>query len=274
MATQTKYWCYTLNNPTEDDKSPPQALWTYHVVGHETGSSGTSHFQGYIEMNKLYRLTGMAKLFPRAHLEPRKGTAQQAADYCKKDGDFQEYGTISLPKNTNQIKAQKRNWDEAFQAAKTGDFESIPKDMLTRYYHSYKRIKQDYQQAPPPLADVCGIWFVGPPRTGKSHTARERYPGYYDKPCNKWFDGYQGEETIIIDDFDTNHLVLGHHLKRWADKYAFPAEHKGTTVQIRPKRIVVTSNYSIEEIFYADKTLQEALLRRFTVEEFNTVYDK
>lgn len=52
--------------------------------------------------------------------------------------------------------------------------------------------------------DVRGIWIYGPPGTGKTHRARTRYGKVYLKPQNKWWDGYQGEETVVIDDLDFN----------------------------------------------------------------------
>ncbi|AUM61928.1 Rep [uncultured virus] len=268
----SKYWCYTLNNPAPNYELPPADLWTYHIYGREVGESGTPHLQGYIEMYKPYTFVSMKNLLPGAHIEKRQGSGQQASDYCKKDGDYTENGTLAPPRGYAGGAATKRRYEEAFETAINGDMNDIDKDLLTRHYHAYKRIKQDNPTPPEALDNVCGLWYVGPPNTGKSYAARERYPNLYDKPANKWFDGYRGEDTVLIDDFDMNHKVLGHHLKRWADRYAFPAEQKGTTIAIRPQRIIVTSNYYIEEIFSEDKVLVEALKRRFTVEEFSEIH--
>jgi len=105
---------------------------------------------------------------------------------------------------------------------------------------------------------------VGTPGTGKSRSARTRWPGLYNKPLNKWWCSYQGEATVLLDDFDKQHSVLGSHLKQWADHYAFVAESKGGSSTIRPARIVITSNYAPEEL-WEDKQMVDAIKRRFKV---------
>jgi hypothetical protein len=125
-----------------------------------------------------------------------------------------------------------------------------------------KQMAKDHMKAPEPHPHLEGEWHVGPSGTGKSRGVREKYPGAYYKMCNKWWDGYQGEETVVIEDIDKVHSVLGHHLKIWGDHGAFLAETKGGAMMIRPKRIVVTSNYEIEEIWQDRETI-EPIMRRY-----------
>ncbi len=263
-AAQSKHWCFTINNPTRFDNVDFGDTMDYLVVGKEGASSSTPHLQGYVAFKTRKRRTAVSKMMPRAFLVSADGTPQQASDYCKKEGDFTEFGTLP----DTQPQAVKRKWDDAFELAKTGRMDEIPKDMLIQYYHSFKRIRQDHPSEMASLDSTCGIWFVGPTGCGKSRRARLDYPDYYDKPLNKWWDGYRDEPNVILDDMGPDQgLHMGLFLKRWTDHYPFPAEQKGTTVQIRPKQIIVTSQYTIGEVFEKkeDPPLVAALLRRFEV---------
>jgi len=99
---KSKYWCFTLNNPTQGEEAVLHAigngdmLVTYLVLGREVGVNGTPHIQGYVEFRSRWDLVRCQQRFMmRAHYEPRRGTPQEAAEYCKKDGDYDEYGIIS-----------------------------------------------------------------------------------------------------------------------------------------------------------------------------------
>jgi hypothetical protein len=81
-------------------------------------------------------------------------------------------------------------------------------------------------------------------------------------PTSKWWDGYYNQENVIIDDFDKYMKGQAYWLKIWGDRYAFPAEIKGSSAMIRPKVICITSQYHPCDIWDDSETL-EAIRRRF-----------
>jgi len=113
-----------------------------------------------------------------------------------------------------------------------------------------------------PLGDVCGIWVFGASGSGKTRAVLGAYPTAFIKPRNTWWDGYQEEEVVLIDDIDKFDVALGGKLKHWADFCPFIGEFKGGSRRIRPRLVIVTSQYVIGDIWKDDET-KEALKRRF-----------
>jgi len=105
---------------------------------------------------------------------------------------------------------------------------------------------------------IKGTWHYGEPRTGKSTAARTGV--YYLKSANKWWDGYAGEDKVVLEDVDP-HMKdwLSYFIKIWTDWWHFKAEIKGGHITIQIKEFHVTSNYSLTEVFGEDA----AIISRF-----------
>lgn len=287
MTKQDRRWVFTLNNYRPCDIDDVKGLpYHYLVYGKEKGESGTPHLQGFVTFKGKKSLKQLSKLVPRAHWEIAKAPSAIAAAYCKKgeqtkeeweeekdkgptfglNADVFEDGHVPAPgKRTDLL-------DMALMIKKGVSMKEVADIAPDTYIRNYRGLAayKALQVEPHGTDDVRGIWLYGPPGTGKSHHARlfaSAIGSVYMKAQNKWFDGYDGEDVILLDDLDSN--ALGHLLKIWADKYPCTGEIKGGMVQLRHKYIVVTSNYQPVDLWPADgndpknKAMCDAITRRF-----------
>lgn len=263
--SKTKNWCFTLNNYTDQDLDDI-ASWEVRYIKYgkeKCPTTGTPHLQGFVVMACDCRLSKMRKICPRAHWEPMKGRLEHNDAYCEKEGDWTERGTKPMSqKRKGEVESER--WDLALNAAKEGRFEEIPSDIRIKYERNLDYIRKKYQDKVPCLeGELQHEWIWGASGAGKSTKAFAENPDAYLKSANKWWDGYVDQETVICDDIDPSHKVLAHHIKLWGQHQPFPAETKGSTICIRPKKIVITSQYRIDEVFESEKD-REAMHRRFT----------
>lgn len=263
--SRSRSFSFTWNNYDDDSEKYLRSLATKYVVfGKEIApSTGTPHLQGMVVWPQPKTLAACIKSLPGCHVE--SAIVESALlKYVIKDGDVTEWGTRPMLK-AQKGEAGKAVYEEAYNLALAGRFEDIPEPLRTRFYSTYRRIAVDHLITPPDLDVLENLWIYGPSGCGKSRGVRQKYPDAYNKdPKTRWWDGYSGQETVVIDDLDVYDKAIGGDLKRWVDHYPFPAQMKGSSVVIRPKRVIVTSQYAPEEIWEDPKTL-EALRRRFVV---------
>ena len=105
---------------------------------------------------------------------------------------------------------------------------------------------------------------------GKSHTAWEQAsainPGeqpYVKAPTTKWWDGYRGQKSVIMDEFTG--LIELSHLQRWMDKWPCSVEIKGGTTSLHATKFWICSNVD-PDAWYPNATPEQraSLRRRFT----------
>lgn len=261
---RNRAWVFTLNNyETLELEQCRQLGAEYLIVGREVGEQGTPHLQGYAYFSSARTLASLKKKLPRAHWEMRRGTHEQARDYCKKEGTFEECGEEPQKKGGDnieeRIKKNKRLLEvPLIELVESGEVSPliIPTLKKARYILASEGAAVDAD-------DVRGVWIWGEPGIGKSQFVRDNFVDIYMKSQNKWFDGYTGQETILIDDFDEQGSCLSHYLKIWSDRYACNGEVKGSIVPLKHRWLVVTSNYPPSEFWSG--VLLRAIERRFRV---------
>ena len=91
------------------------------------------------------------------------------------------------------------------------------------------------------LVRTCFV-FWGRTGTGKSKRAWDEggLQSYPKDPRTKFWDGYSGQRTVIIDEF-RGAIDIG-HLLRWLDRYPVIVEIKGSSTRLVAETIYITSN--------------------------------
>lgn len=253
--SRSKYWCFTLNNYNENEEQAIQnivteEIVTYLVYGKEVGESGTRHLQGYIELSRRWRLTQIKRLLGRrAHIEARRGTSQEADEYCKKDDTHPFiYGTLSIPRQGNRsdlsaLQESLRNGRNLRFIAEEhfGQFLRYQRGITA--YRLINSIQRTWQ------TQVIVYW--GATGTGKTSAVHENLPSLdslYTHVGNNWFDGYDGQPIVLFDDFSGADFKLPYLLKL-LDRYPMKVPIKGGFVEWAPYEIYITSNLDPKDWF-------------------------
>lgn len=250
--------CFTLNNYTDEQHDQIQLYLNdckYYVIGKEIAESGTPHLQGYCEFKNSRSFNAVSKSLFNAHIEPRKGSPEQAADYCKKDGDYIEHGEISQQGQRTDIDVVR----DAVKANPTRPMREVT-SIATSYqsikvaeqYLKYHEVKRDWK---PEVK-----WYYGPSGSGKSKTANEEMPNAYHWDTVKWWDGYDAHEDVLIDDFRKNMCTFSELLKI-LDRYSYRVETKGGARSLLARRITITCPFHPSEV-YATREDTYQLIRR------------
>lgn len=246
---RSRSYCFTLNNPDEDEVLVPQSWeekYKYLVYQLEEGEAGTRHLQGYIAFNNPLDFDTFRKYFPgeRAHIEVAKGTAKQNRKYCTKeegrlDGPW-EFGVMPEQGKRNDILAMKADLDSGASLREISDDYT---GLFLRYHKGIMLYKSLHHAPSSEAKTIKCLW--GPTGVGKTKHCWDNYPGAYWKardPCRdiQYWDGYDGEETIVIDEFYG--WLPWDFLLRLTDRYPLRLGVRGSSVQCSARTIVFTSN--------------------------------
>lgn len=293
--TKLRNICATLNNWTEDQhasiiKNFLDDKYTYLVIGKEVGESGTPHLQIYLELPNSRAFRTLHKELFKAHIEARKGTAKQASDYCKKGEqpheEWEEHGAKgpNWGKNVDYTElgvlsqqGKRTDLDDLVESIATGkrttDEVCIEDPMM---YHKYGRtltkaedilLRKRYRKEM-----TAGEWYYGGTGVGKSHTAYENYnpDTHYVKPMGEkdvgWWDGYTGQETVIINEFrgQLPYSELLDLMDKWPK---FVSRRGREPVPFLAKRLIITSALPPGEVYHnlAERDSLGQLYRRCKV---------
>lgn len=258
MSVQGKYWCFT-DFECRTDYSDWGAKYLIYGV-EECPTTKKMHHQGYCEFETNQRQSTLGKRW-KCNFERRKGTSEQAIVYCMKDGKWTEFGERPAAKE----QGKRSDIDEVREMVKGGKSMREIADVCSSFQalRFAENLTQYYEKKRDWVTEV--FWYHGPTGSGKTRTAYEEAgPNCWISGKNlKWFQGYDGHENVIFDDFRKDFCTF-HELLRLLDRYPYTIEVKGGSRQFLAKKIWITCPFKPEDLYDTREDVEQ-LLRRITV---------
>jgi len=291
-GTKKRGWCFTLNNPSIGESNDikrigesglDSAAATYLVYGREVGDEGTPHLQGYIHFRSQRAFSSVKSLLgARCHIEAANGTPAQNRTYCTKDGDSDEWGDPPAQGDRTDLASLaqsvvEQSWSLEHELSKgTVDYQVLGAGLrFGKHIEDLRNImaKKNRRQA---TDDMTIIWCYGPPGSGKTKWAYDNYEGaftYPGEPGKTWFDNYNYEKVIVIDDFrgtkrvgsdaDQVPTFTFSYFLRLIDRYEMQVPVKGAYKWLCATTWIITCPWHPSEAYQSSENMGQ-LLRRIT----------
>lgn len=241
-------------------------------------SSGRLHNQAFIyfyseRSTRPKNLNKIGNIFGPKHcyVAPMKGNFRQNTAYCSKESELEHSGDPPEQGARGDLRETIALISKGSMCA--DDVAMLDPISYNLYKKTYEKAEDIYQRTIYRTEHTEGIWYYGKSGIGKSHEAFKDYSPktHYVKPAEDWWDGYKGQETVIINEFRENsgHNISWQYLMELTDKWPMEVKRRGRTpIPFTSKRIIITSPEHPKETFCKSISLGDnykQLKRRFKI---------
>lgn len=258
----SRRWCFTSFDENET-KSIISLTNKFCIVGIEIcPTTKKQHYQGFINLINTIKLGGLKKIASTTHFEVSEGSDEDNLKYCSKDGNiYHKNGEPSFKGKRNDIN---KIADAIMEGASIQEIASDNPSAYIKYHKGINALKFIQDKTDKTEREINGLYIWGDSGVGKTRMAVDYDKNYYILSLKNqgqiWFDGYDGENTLIIDELKRGQINYG-DLLRIADRYPYQAPIKGGSIMAKWKNVIITANHPMDEIFSDDYL--PAMKRRF-----------
>ncbi len=219
------------------------------------------HMQGWVQfynvkdLKPAQKILGMGKI----HMEMCNGSEYKNDDYCKKDGKFKTFGTFVGHGFRTDLEIIKKKIEDG------KSLEEIINDNFSiycRYRNGIEKYIQIVTKKKTKKFRKINVEYIhGGTGTGKTRYAMENCTYKITGDQLQWWDGYNGEKAICIDEYDNNVPVT--KLLNILDGYHLRLPIKGGFTYANWTRVIITSNLAPSKLHSnAKPEHRDALFRR------------
>lgn len=254
------FWCFT-------DFVCDRKFWedlveegkvVYVGFGEETcPSTQRVHWQGWCVTGRK-EIRPMRRMMSGRHVEPMRGSLKENDAYCSKEGELVHIGMRPTNNGSGNQQAARRLIDAgaSIDVIVMEGFNLNVVRWCERYIQARNRVNS--------FKERRVVWLYGPSGVGKTRAAFESDPhAWLSNETLQWFDGYEGQETVILDELRPDSCRFA-WLLRLLDGYPIRVPVKGGFVHWNPNKIYITSCFSPEQCFEESDEALGQLTRRIT----------
>ena len=242
------------------------------MIGKEIApKTGTPHLQCFVSFQHEKSLNAAKKYMGLEYIEFMydDSTPYKAAQYCKKEGSYYEEGTPPKQQGKRKDLADIKHLVSQNHTIKEMlDDNTLVNYQQLRYAEGLKKYYEKTRTEKPTV-----IWYYGRPGTGKTYKAYEKLAEqteedniYVAMDTGQWWEGYDGQEYVIIDDLRGDFMKFNGFIKL-LDRYQYRVQTKGSSRQFVAKVIIITSPFRPERVYHTTECIDQLLDRIDLIKE-------
>lgn len=261
---RARAWCFTkfcktdelLKSGEELMKTIGEGTASYLIYGIEKTKTDKTHLQGYVYFKNARSFQSVKKLLgDEVHIEKSRGTPQENIAYCSKDGKFFFFGDEPQGGRRNDITEIKSSLKDGLNMREILDVATS--NQAVQFAQRWLTYKEKKRTLAPEI-----WWLHGPTGSGKSRRASTwAHNPHYQHGGGKWWDGYDGHDEVIINDFRQDFAAYD-ELLRLFDRYPHRVQVKGGYRSWLATKIYITAPKTPQEMFLSAPKEGEEILRR------------
>lgn len=249
---RAKFWCWVLNNPREDELVILQDGAAYIKWQLERGERGTPHYQGYLECKKSSGLLEAKRILGlgRSHLEPTNSAAYiayvwkeesriggpwqlgrepgETTEQCNRNGNLKRIGELLVGGGVRNLRDIAREYPIEWIKYGRGIRDLRATLLPDRDRHTRPSIKI----------------YLGDSGKGKSRSIYDQFESrslFKKAGTSKWFNGYDGQEILWLEEFTGWEEIPPELLLQICDWYPLELETKFGFVPLSAKVVILSS---------------------------------
>jgi len=226
--------------------------------------TGRNHLQGWIQFYSSRSKRQILAMRKWCWVGGNDGQEHHQETYCKKEGNnYVNHGRFAVQGARTDLENAMKDIREGMRELDRMNEQPMTYARYGRFMDKYAAAIERDKAQKEWHREVEVELVSGPTDKGKTYNAMKNNKDAFKIQGGElqWFDGYEGQKTLIIDEYSNDNKVT--KMLSLLDRYALRLPVKGSFTYARWNKVVITTNLKIHELHPECKVEhRKALMRR------------